>query len=156
MAGSPLNPKLIELLVDRQVASDLKSERHQRFLKSESPRSTSPTPLHPGLVSLLGALTDTASTYRFMKRGEHEDNAAVKGMSPEALAATGVASAIGMQGLRKLLSKKFPRAADAIAANQGALQLGYGINNLVDLRGQSSSADVYRTALIRALQQDTK
>jgi hypothetical protein len=80
----------------------------------------------------------------------------VKGLSPEALAATGAASAIGLQGLRKLLSKKLPRAADAIAANQGALQLGYGVNNFVDLRGHSSSADIYRTALIRALQQDMK
>ena len=105
-------------------------------------------PLPPGVVSLAGGLLDAASTYTFLKRGTaREDNALIQALarSPEATGLAGVGLALALQPARRLLARKWPRVADILSANQGALQLGYGAGNLDDEPGKSS--DSYRSAV---------
>ena len=89
--------------------------------------------LSPTTASVLGGLADTASTYAFLKRGTaQEDNPLVAGMAaqPGKMAAMGVATNLALPFLlKKTLGKKWPRVFDALAANQGALQMGYGALN---------------------------
>jgi hypothetical protein len=98
--------------------------------QSTAPSSAS---LDPYLVSMLGGLADTASTHAFLKRGTAtEDNALVSGLAkhPNVMTAVGAATNIALPLLlKKTLGKKWPKIAEALAANQGALQMGYGALN---------------------------
>lgn len=92
-----------------------------------------PEPLDPYLTSMLGGLADTGSTLAFLKRGTaNEDNALMGGLSkhPGTMAALGAAANVALPlVLKHTLGKKFPKIAEALAANQGALQMGYGALN---------------------------
>lgn len=131
-------------------------------------RPTLPTPprrsgapavntLDPHLIGLLGGLADTASTYRFLTLGTAtEDNPIVAGLSdrPGLMAALGVGATAGKYGLAKLLGRKYPRLARILDANIGALQTGYGANNLLDEDTSSSSA--YARALQAELERSIR
>ena len=123
------------------------------------------SPMNPYLASLLGGLADTASTYAFLKRGTaSEDNALVAGLAdkPGQMAGMGAAVNVALPLLLKhTLGKAHPKIAEALAANQGALQMGYGaINtqNTLTPRGPQgdsrNTAKMYRAALLAQLQGD--
>ncbi len=128
-----------------------------------SPVST----LSPSAASLIGGLMDSGSTYAFLKRGTgHEDNALAAGLakkSPELLTALGVAANLAVPLVWKQLAKKFPKAGAALAANQGALQMGYGALNTQHAMadrprtGESTrTSTAYRTALLEQMRRGSK
>lgn len=141
------------------IAEELRRER-PAIARPASQGSSPVTTLSPSLASLLGGLADSGSTYAFLKRGTAgEDNALVSGLSkksPELLTALGVAGNLALPLLWKQVAKKFPKVGAALAANQGALQMGYGaINTQNTLTPRVSAAsesrktsDQYRAALL--------
>jgi len=106
--------------------------------------------IDPELLALLGGAADTASTYSFLKSGKvGEGNALYKPLKNNALA-TGLAvggTSLGMKGIRHLIRKKYPKIADALAANQGAYQLGLGVAGINADNDYRSGDDQWRDAL---------
>jgi hypothetical protein len=65
---------------------------------------------------------------------------------------TGITALGGLaatKALTKLIGKKWPRVADALAANLGAEQLSLAANNM-DLPGRPSSFDAYARSMVRS------
>lgn len=120
----PLNidPKLIDALVQRQVA--LEETQHRTAPKAST--------LSPNLVSVLGSVADGASTYHFLSKGEgSEGNALLGGLSakplPAALGAAGMG--IGAMALASLMRKKFPHLADTLQGGLASRQFAIGLEN---------------------------
>src|ERR1035437_10164139 len=125
----------------------LDQERQRRW----GPSMPAPTPatssMPPELLALLGGGLDAASTYKFLKdKSGTEDNPMEQwaGKGP-AGTAVGVASmAMGQALMRAALRKKWPKLANAMAANQGAESMALGVQNLNIYRepqGDTSAAE---------------
>ena len=136
-----MTPELARMLMDRaQQATPLRDsvERVRTPMAPEpaipKPSKSTVSPMDPYTLSLLGGLMDSGSTYTFLKRKTgKEDNALVAGLakkSPELLTALGAAANLAVPLIWKQVAKKFPKAGKALAANQGALQFGYGALNM--------------------------
>lgn len=139
------------------TARELEKLKSENFDTPVMPDTHIEKPLHPALASLIGGLADTASTYTFLKRGTaREDNKLVAGLSkhPAGMALAGIGATLALQPARKLIGKASPQLANALAANQGALQLGYSAGNLDDEPGKSS--DTYRFALKSAMENNIR
>src|SRR3990167_4477579 len=103
-------------------------------------------PLSPFFTSLAGGLLDTGSTYSFLKRGtKTESNSLINKLSPSTMAGLGLGANIAIPYILKKLGGKYPTIARAIAANQGGLQLGYGVSNFGD--DARDSSDVYDNSI---------
>jgi hypothetical protein len=157
-----MNPELLRELLTRETPIYDSVER--TAFKPEPPSiPTKPTiesgpavtPMNPYMVSLLGGLMDTASTYKFLTDGSNlrEDNALVAGLSksPGKMALLGVGANLAMPLLWKKLAKKYPKLGEALAANQGALQFGYGALNTS--RQGPTSSDAYTSSLVNNINQ---
>jgi len=136
-----MTPELLKQLTDRarqQAPLHDSVERVQTPMDREpvppTPASADTSAMDPYTLSMLGGLMDTGSTYAFLKRKTAgEDNKLVASLaqkSPALLTALGAAGNIAVPLLWKQLAKKFPKLAQAGAANQGALQFGYGALNM--------------------------
>ena len=121
----------------------------------QSPRTAAKEskPISPGMLATLGGLADAASTYAFMKTGRGvEQNPLVRGVAGSSPEKTGLAALGGLaatKGLTALLRKKWPRFADAIAANLGAEQLALAAHNTRIAAGEKpgiGSFSAYRRA----------
>src|ERR1035437_8069641 len=115
----------------------LEQERQKRWGPSVTTAPTpAPSSMPPELLALLGGGLDAASTYKFLKDGSGSEDNPMNHWAGKAPAGTavGVAStAMGQALLRAALRKKWPKVADAMAANQGAESLALGATNL-DIR----------------------
>jgi hypothetical protein len=103
--------------------------------------------ISPDLLATIGGAADAASTYAFLKRGTGtEGNAMLKGTNnhPEATALAALGGLAATKALTKLIKRVSPRAADALAANLGNLQLGYAVGNL-SLENEGASSRYQRT-----------
>jgi len=118
--------------------------------------------MSPHTLATIGGLADAASTYAFMKHGHNRElnpvvNAIAKG-NPEMTGLTAAGGLLATKGLTHLIGKKWPKLADALAANLGAQQLGLGIHNFAHAtdstynNGKTSSTDEYKDALNRSAQ----
>ena len=114
-------------------------------------------PMSPDTLHTIGGLADAAGTYYFMKRGTGvESNPLVTAIAGTSPARTGLAALGGLaatKGLKRLIGKKWPRVADALAANLGAEQLALGFNNFDDLSKQSSFSRYGDTMIRSAIEQ---
>jgi hypothetical protein len=158
---SPIRDALPDL-----IAAELKTRppKDAQRAPERSPVST----LSPTTASLVGGLMDSGSTYAFLKRKTgHEDNALIAGLakkSPELLTALGVAANLALPLVWKQIAKKFPGVGNALAANQGALQMGYGALNtqhtlsprVTAASEAMNSATLYRTALLEQMRRGSK
>lgn len=153
--------------------SDLASELLQRELnKNPEQFKTKPVPqpnesgMSPHTLATIGGLLDAASTYAFMKRGTHKEGNAlvnmIAGQQPEMTGLSAIGGLLATKAMTKLIGKKWPGVADAIAANLGAEQLGLGIHNLAKTfdksHNQISGYDEYNSVLgrNRQLSSDSK
>lgn len=145
---------LIDELVKRQIEDE---QQAQLFAPRPQSPPQRPSEMSPETLALLGGLADAASTYTFLKQGAGtESNAMYRPLKNKPLA-TGLAvagTALGAKGLRHLFRKKAPGLVNALAANQGAMQLGLGAANIDDVR--ASSDDQWMEALKRARLQNNK
>jgi hypothetical protein len=113
-----------------------------------------PRELNPTLLAMLGSVADGASTYRTMKRGNREDNAALQGMSPTGTALSAMGSGLLGAGVSHLIGQKWPKVGRALAGNLGAHQIGIAANNLGPLGPGQSSIHTYHDAVMRALREN--
>ncbi len=166
MAAPVFDPKspMVQELLKRSMAEQAQKTQMDPQA-AETPSAVNP--MSPHAASIMGGLADAISTYMFLKRGTAtEDNAAVGGMhnSPAKVAGTAFAMIPAIQLAGKLVHKVAPRLSDAVLANQGALQTGYGANNFKDgafadphSHAESpSSSQAYTAALERALAASVK
>jgi hypothetical protein len=95
------------------------------------------TSISPELLAILGAGADAGSTYVGLKQGHREDNAMFGGLGnrPAVTAGAVLGTSLASVLVSRLLAKKFPKLADSILVNQGAHQLGLGVENVTDKRG---------------------
>lgn len=162
MAQSSLRQSISRAALLEALRQD-QEQRNQRLLTPHTePTTPAVKTLPPRLVSALGGTLDALSTYKFLKQDTgREDNAVVGGLnnSPARVAGLGLALVPATQLLWRALGKKAPALANAVAANQGALQAGYGALNMA-LSGSrfagTSAADEYRAALVRGLNQGVR
>ena len=115
--------------------------------------------MSPQTLATLGGLLDAASTYAFMKKGTaREANPLVNMIAkqhPEMTGLTAIGGLLATKGLTHLIGKKWPRAADAIAANLGAEQMSLGAHNLANMldmdhnKKTTSSFDEYNDVMGR-------
>jgi hypothetical protein len=151
-------PGIFAALLQRAAHGQVPELQERPALTMPAPASGGPAvrPLDPHLVGLLGGLTDTLSTYRFLQNGDREDNPVAAGFAkhPAAMAALGVGATLGKYGLAKLLGRKFPTLSQVLDAEIGALQTGYGASNLMDDPVASRAA--YAQALQAELQRSVR
>jgi len=122
----------------------------------QTPRPSSPREAPAGLMGILGAAADGASTYALLKKGYAEDNAAFGPLKGHP-AATGLAAAgtgLAGVGLAKLLGKKWPKVGEALSANYAAQAIGIAGKNAEQMQQGAfgkSSVDDYRDAVLRGM-----
>ena len=89
--------------------------------------------ISPKKLATIGGLLDAASTYAFLKKGTAKEAnpmiTAIAGDSPEATLGTSLGGLLLSKALTGLVGKKYPRVADAMAANMGASQMALGVDN---------------------------
>jgi hypothetical protein len=114
--------------------------------------------MSPSTLATIGGLADAASTYYFAKTGKAKEDNALIGFTnshPEATALAALGGLAASKGLTALIRKMSPKAADAIAANLGALQLGYGVENI--RKGATpgrASTEIYQNVMTRKAMKD--
>jgi len=152
---------LASALLDRKM-----QENPDQFKTAISrPVDRSESGMSPHTLATIGGLADAASTYAFMKRGNMREtnplvNAIAKG-NPEMTGLTAIGGLLATKGLTHLIGKKWPKAADAIAANLGAQQLGLGVHNLANTtnmsynNGKTGSFDEYKNSINRSGQMES-
>lgn len=123
------------------MADELKTLMVERALQQQAMKPSTyetrsapvrPTTMAPETLALIGGLADAASTAVLLKRGGVELNPMYARLHNNPVT-TGLAvagSSLAMKGMRHLLRKKVPWLADALAANQGAMQLGLAAANV--------------------------
>jgi hypothetical protein len=105
------------------------------------------SPIDPHRLATIGGLADAASTYYFLKRGTGREGNAMMGFAnnnPEMTALGALGGLAASKGVTSLIKRFSPRAADAIAANLGALQSAYAVSNLDPSR---RSSQAYQNAM---------
>lgn len=132
---------LIQELAKHEMSRQLEKDPSQ-FKAPVSPLPDKKPWLTPEKLATVGGLTDAASTYYFLKAGKGKESNAMLGFTNNHPEAT-MLGALGGLGLSKaataVIRRLSPKAADAIAANLGALQLSYGMGNTMPDRIHSSS-----------------
>lgn len=156
MPDQPIS-ELAYVLMERELAKD-----PNQFKQKPLPTGDSGG-MSPQTLATLGGLVDAASTYTFLKRGTHNEGNPminmISGGSPEMGGLAALGGLAASKGVTHLIGKKWPRVADAIAANLGALQLGYGTHNFAKTFNRQagdpnkSSADEWSDVLVRNLNQ---
>lgn len=105
--------------------------------------------MSPEELATIGGIADSISTYAALRKpGATEGNPLYSSLHNKPLA-TGLAvggTSLAMAGVRHYLRKKWPRVADALAAQQGGQQLSFGVNNLDTREG---GFDAWNNALAR-------
>lgn len=148
MAG-PITPDLIQTLVRQELQH---TPPKPSFDLGLGPAPKPSTPLNPERLATMGALADIAGTYAGLKTHRaNEGNAMLSGMKPEGVALGLFAQLLAQKGATALIRKFSPGTANAIAANQGAEQLGLGAGWGGILNGQSHPDTGH--ARVRAAQQ---
>lgn len=131
MGDQPISD-LATILMQRE----LEKNPEQFKIKQERLVDRSEPGMSPHTLATLGGLLDAASTYTFMKRGTHKEaNPIIRGLAGNNPELTGLTSLGGLLATKlgtKLVGKKWPKIADAIAANLGAEQLGLGAQNIAN------------------------
>jgi hypothetical protein len=141
---------LSEAVLQRALSKVTPSQKQER----PAPQSRE---INPTLLAILGALADGASTATLLKKGHREDNplyAPLRG-KPAATGAAVAGTGLAAVGLGKLIGKKFPGAAKALTANYAAQSIGLAGKNFEQTQNGvfgESSADAYRSAVMRGLQ----
>lgn len=109
-----------------------------------------PSDISPEQLALMGGVADSVGTYGFLKRGvASEGNPMFSGLHNNPLATgLGVAGlSAGLYGARKLIGKKWPKVASALAANQGAEQLAMSAASVNASPRMVSGDDQWKNAL---------
>lgn len=152
---------LFNEMITRALASHPEMNQHEEAPTFDLglPSVPDSSSMHPLAAALMGAGVDGASTYGFLSKsqpkgpsvplpmvtgsskytgGRVEDNKLYQGLHNDPLK-TGLAAAgtgLGSYMLSKLVAKKWPKVADMIQGQMGAMQLGTGLNNVEgDSRG---------------------
>ncbi len=148
---------MAQALMEQELARDPNQFRERPAHIDSQERTLSPAMLHT-----LGGLADAGSTYAFMKSGNgRETNPAVTafaGNNPEKTLVASLAGLAATKGLTGLIGKKWPRVADALAANLGAEQLALAVNNTNIAAGQrpGDSFSKYGDTMVNAKIQSSK
>lgn len=141
----PINPEMIQAMVQRELARNPAAlEQPKPFDLGLSHGMGAPNAISPELAATIGGVVDTVGTYAGLRRGHGEDNATLSGMSPAKVAMSLLAQLGGQKALTGLLRKFAPKAADAIAANQGAEQIGLAGDWAERLQGQPQAHTGYQ------------
>jgi hypothetical protein len=152
----PINPELIQQMVARELAKP--KPAFEQHIDYSVPSSIPASPMKPETLATMGGIADMLGTYTGLhKPGYGEDNAMLAGHSPAATGLSLLGQLAAQKGITSILRKiGHPAIADAIAANQGAEQLGLGATwgRILHNEPQSLNGyDTYTTALSRGLKQ---
>jgi hypothetical protein len=135
-----------EQLLQREMARD--PEQFKQPITPAPKRSG----MSPQTLATIGGLADAASTYYSLKTGRGRETNALLGATnshPEMTALGALGGLAASKGITSLINRFSPRAADAVAANLGALQSAYAVGNLNLTRarggGNNPSVDYQRT-----------
>lgn len=137
--------ELARVVLEREMAKDPEQFRVPLMPASQSGG------LSPDALATIGGLADAASTYAFLKRGRAKEGNALVGFTnhhPEATTLAAIGGLATTKGITALLRKVSPAAADAVAANLGALQLSYAVGNLGLTRSTLRSSEDYQRAMV--------
>jgi hypothetical protein len=154
----PINDQLIQQMVARELAKP-KPAFEQKIDYSIEP-SMQPTTIKPETLATIGGLADAAGTYFGLKQGRaSEANPMYSGMGPAGVGASLIGQLLAQKGLTHMIRKVSPTIADAIAANQGARQLGLGSTWGSIIHGQSepiTGNENYTNSVQRNMQEMSK
>lgn len=152
--ASPFDPRLMQELVNRELAAQTLDEKRRADIAPES-HSAAPAGMEttsPMKAMLLGQALDSASTYAFLKQGRHESNPALQYMNKSAASVipSAVAGGAGYALLYKALHKSHPKAADTLAGLLGGYHMALGASNLEGpSKGENSYSAVVRDLAIK-------
>jgi len=109
-----------------------------------------PSTMSPEILSLIGAITDSAGTYKMLKSGTGvEGNPLYSSLNNDplktSLAVAG--TSLGIGGIASLIGKKYPKLANAIKSNMGASQLALGSSNFARSANSKSADEDWRDTL---------
>lgn len=131
--ANPFDPELMNQLMARKTA-EWDAQDKAKASVQPMPES-SPTPvetLSPKLAMLVGQGLDSASTYAFLKQGQHEANPALQYMnnSANSVIPSALAGGLGYTLLYNMLHKNHPKIADTAAGLLGGFHMALGGHNL--------------------------
>lgn len=143
---------MIQTLAQQEMARQMKVNPDQFKTPTTHPLPVEKPWLTPDRLATIGGVADAASTYAFLKQGSGAEGNAMLGFAHNSPTKTALGALAGL-GLSKaataLLRRISPSAANAVAANLGAMQLMYGVGNVMDTTQPSSR--MYQSAMQRAV-----
>lgn len=155
MGEQPIS-ELAAALMNREMA------KNPGQFKTATPSVRAEKGISPHTIATIGGLMDAASTYAFMKRGTAKESNPLVNMianqHPELTGLTAIGGLLATKGLTKLIGKKWPGVADALAANLGAEQMALGTHNFANTfnkhhnKRKTGSFSEYHGALGRGVQ----
>lgn len=161
-----MDPVAISALAQEVMQRELARDPEQ--FKVDVPAQPKPEKtISPQHLATIGGLADAASTYAFMKRGTARESnpiaRAMGGNSPERTALAAIVGLLATKAATGFIGKKFPKVADALAANLGAQQLSLATHNTANTFGlnetkkRQGSFGAYGDTMIRAgIENNTK
>lgn len=145
-----MNQNLLDELVQREIQKD---KTRARF---SSPAPTSSLPVHPISplqAGLSGAALDGFSTYKFLHdKSGTEGNKMMQGMGPKM---TGLAVGLVNPLVHYAVAQKWPKLANLLRAQEGAQQMGFGGENLMNSHSELGSDQRLSQKLDESTRQNT-